>query len=138
MLGTNSYICTAQEIIKVKLSYFNVITSHQEEASATISIKRSATDTDHKPSYSIDKQKNRILAADALQEAKTLGDSNKLDAARDVINKTAQVIKTSISADDSYCKGLVIDLEEALKGLRSQQEYSSYGNQTISGYSKSI
>jgi hypothetical protein len=73
-----------------------------------------------------------------LQEAKSLGDQNKLDAARDVINKTVQTIKTSISAEDPYCKGLVTDLEEALKGLRSQQEYSSYGNQTISGYSKSI
>jgi uncharacterized protein YegL len=124
----------AQEIVKLKLSYFNVITSQQEEASTTISIKRSATDTDHKPSYSIDKQKNRILAADTLQEAKSLGDQNKLDAARDVINKTVQTIKTSISAEDPYCKGLVTDLEEALKGLRSQQEYSSYGNQTISGY----
>eukprot|EP00029_Vermamoeba_vermiformis_P002675 TRINITY_DN1304_c0_g1_i1.p1 TRINITY_DN1304_c0_g1~~TRINITY_DN1304_c0_g1_i1.p1 ORF type:complete len:554 (+),score=136.71 TRINITY_DN1304_c0_g1_i1:55-1662(+) len=124
----------AQEIVKVKLSYFNVITSQQEEAATTISVKRSASDSDRKPNYSIDKQKNRILAADTLQEAKVLGDKSQLDAAREVINKTVQIIKSSISADDSYCKGLVTDLEEALKGLRSHQEYSSYGNQTISGY----
>lgn len=119
------------------MSYFNVISSQQEEATTTISVKRSDSDSDRKPNYSIDKQKNRILAADTLQEAKALGDKSQLDAAREVINKTVQVIKSSISADDSYCKGLVTDLEEALKGLRSHQEYSSYGNQTISGYSKS-
>jgi len=126
----------AQEIVKVKLSYFNVISSQQEEASSTISIKRSATDVDLKPNYSIDKQKNRILAADTLQDAKSLADKRNLDEARTAINKTIETIKNSISAEDSYCKGLITDLEEALKGLRSHQEYSSYGNQTISGYSK--
>jgi len=118
------------------LSYFNVISSQQEEASSTISIKRSATDVDLKPNYSIDKQKNRILAADTLQDAKSLADKRNLDEARTAINKTIETIKNSISAEDSYCKGLITDLEEALKGLRSHQEYSSYGNQTISGYSK--
>jgi hypothetical protein len=63
-------ICFAVPIVKLSLTYFNVLTSKQEDKRLTLTLNRPevVSNTENVPNFVLDRQRNRILAADALIE----------------------------------------------------------------------
>jgi len=122
-----------QEVIEAVLSYFNVITSRQEELKTIIRVMRPATvdDGTNKVNFKLDLQRNRISTANAIEAAKKLGDEGKLEEARKTINAAMEKLRASLSKDDKFTQGLLRDLEKTLEGLQDRQSYSSYGQQQM-------
>jgi hypothetical protein len=127
-------------IAKICVSYFNVITKQQVNLPdvCLLKIARPAqTEPNLKVNYNIDKQYNRIIAADAMASATDLGNNNKLDEAKEILRNAKNRIKESVSANDEFCQGLVTDLERCATGLQSKETYTSYGHQSLSTNSAS-
>lgn len=122
-----------QEVVEAVLSYFNVISSRQEEFKTSVSVARPGVvnESTNKVSFKLDLQRNRITTADAIEAGKKLGDQGKLEDARNVIKAAMEKLNASISKDDKFTKGLVADLQKTLDGLQDRQAYNDYGAQQM-------
>jgi hypothetical protein len=98
---------TANFVIgKVTLTYFNVIDSKMEVHSSEVTIARpSMLPPNMKPNVELNKQHNRLLAAEAMEKATEAGNNGNLELGRQILNAAISRIKESISANDPFCKG---------------------------------
>jgi len=127
----------SQPVVNITLSYFNVITSKQEEVSLAGTILRSNPEDVSVPDVYVDQQKNRFVAADALTLAKEHGDKKQYEEGRQLLDTAITVLSTSVSKDVEYVKELVIDLQKAKEGLKDQTSFSTYGGHTMTSYAVS-
>ncbi len=67
---------------------------------------------------SIDAQKNRELAGNALVQAADLAAENNLDEAKGLLEEVINVIEQSISAHDALCIQLIADCRQALENIQ--------------------
>jgi len=120
-------------LAKVSISYLNIITKEQVNipSACVMKIARPVQTGDLKFNYDIDKHYNRIIAADAMAAATVLGNANKLDEAKSTIGNVIKRIKESVSANDTFCQNLVIDLNRILTGLESREVYQRRGHNEL-------
>jgi hypothetical protein len=120
-------------IVKLSLTYFNVLTSKQEDKMATITVNRpeKVSSTQMVTAKEIDKQRNRLIAADAMTEAKKLGDANKYAEAREILDKAINQIKASVSANETFVQELIQSLNLAKDGLKDSRQYAAYGTYAL-------
>jgi hypothetical protein len=69
-------------------------------------------------------QRNRILAADAIEEAMRLSDRSDFQNARTTIQKAVDTIQSSVSKDNILCQGLLTDLRECMNRFRDTHSYN--------------
>jgi len=120
-------------VVQLEMSYFNVLTLKQDTNSAICTITRGLVDSTN-PSIAVDKQKNRMIAADAITGAKAGADANQYENARTIIKTAISTITNSASSSDSYSKSLLDDLQKVLIGLQDTSTYVAYGSHQMSGY----
>ncbi len=60
---------------------------------------------DVKPNFEVSKQKNRLIAAEAMEKATVAGNASNLSLARELLNTAVKKISESISAKDPFCVG---------------------------------
>jgi len=120
-----------QEVARVTLSYFNVISAHQCDAAANVFVARPEQLHDVNVNFKVDIQRNRITAADSIAEARALGDKNDLKAARAKVEEAIAKLKISLSKSDPFTLGLILDLEKTLEGLQDRSAYTTFGNKTM-------
>eukprot|EP00731_Ephydatia_muelleri_P001001 Em0001g1001a len=117
-------------VVKVTLTYFNVISSKTEIVSSELIVNRSDANPGD-PDTNMDQQRNRITTANALKQAQALANAGNLDGARSLLNETIVQIEKSVSSQSNLSKALVIDLKKTLTSLQSHEEYHSYGQQYL-------
>jgi len=109
--------------VNIKLTYFNVTSNKQEQRTTTGYIKRpSETPADQPINLNIDRQRNRLTAAAAMDQASNVNKSDK-DArgnARDILEAAIKSIKQSATAEDKMCIALVNDLQESVGELEDR------------------
>lgn len=136
-------LCTSEtyqcKILSLSLEYFNVLTSTNEKVHSSLFIDRlEVVPSEYLiPNFLLDKQRNRILAADALEKANDLGKSGKLEDARKELNTVIEHINQSVSANETFCQELIKDLKEALKRLRDQDSYVTSGSKYMTSHGMS-
>jgi len=120
---------STQEVLEALLTYFNVITSRQEELKTSIHLARPGVvdESTNIVNMKLDLQRNSITTANAIEQAKALGDQSKLEEARNLIKAAMEKLNSSVSKDDKFTKGLVSDLQKTLDGLQDRSAYASYG-----------
>jgi len=121
-------------VAKVSISYLNVITKKQIDVANAFTLKISRplkTDPNMPVNFNLDKQYNRIIAAEAMTNADAFANKNKLNEAREILTKAKNRIKESVSATDEFCKGLVVDLDRCAQGLASREVYQQQGQQQL-------
>jgi len=121
------------DILEVKLTYFDVIHSLQVDKVLNFTLRRD-DNVPKKVNLLVDRQKNRMTAADSIAEAKVLGDAKDITRARNRINFAIKKIKSSESATDEYVLGLIRNLEECLGSLKDENVYNTSGNQIMTSY----
>lgn len=87
------------DMLQAKLTYFNVITSCMEEKETRLSaarpgVKRDGLEGDEE----VDTHKNRVMAAEAMQEAARLADRGDMMEARGVIERVSYWLLHNIGA----------------------------------------
>eukprot|EP00483_Globobulimina_turgida_P011446 UN11468 len=118
-------------IIEFSVEYNNTIINKKERLSTICSINRVSGDLKDigEANMELDIQHNRIIAADAMQQANDAAENRKLNEARKIIKNAQNVISGSRSKEETFCATLVHDLEQCLTKLVSEYEYSSSGRQ---------
>lgn len=81
--------------------------------------------------FFLDRQRNRLQAADAIANAKAIADSGDLDKAKSVIQRCMDDIQESLSGKDELCSTLLSDLTEAKDGMKSKNEYYEKGSKKM-------
>jgi len=131
---------TETKLLTGVLSYFNVIGNVRDQQSVTAVVTRldskDPTLADVKVDFNIDKQRNRVLAAEALKKGNELGSAGKLQEGRDLFEKTINELKSSISGGDPFVVDLIQGLQTAASSLKSQSEYSAWGSKNMLGQSE--
>jgi uncharacterized protein YegL len=123
-------------IIGIKISYFDVLKSKQEERELTFSLPRDDTAVPT-PNLAVDRQKNRMIVADALSKAKSLADSGDIQSARKELTDASTLLQNSATASDEYVQTLIKDLIDCRDTLQDRQSYTTRGAQQMATYSSS-
>lgn len=71
----------------------------------------------------VDKQKNRMICTNALQEALNAGQQSKFFHANSVLQVAQKAIMTSPTANDQYCQILVQQLQEGQSDVATQENF---------------
>jgi len=109
----------------VSVQYKNMVQKGQSKCQFICSLKRGGKIGES--NLDIDLSNNRIMAAEALTQAESLGDQNKLEQGREVVRAAIKKLEASFSAKDSQTEGLIKDLNNALESLRDRHQYIEVG-----------
>lgn len=124
-----------QEIIKVTVSYFNIIETESKQFESTLSIRRSlGAPINHTADLALDIQRNRVHCADALEKGRLMANNNNLEEARKHLQDAIDLILHSKAANDTFCQGLVQDLRDCISNLHDMKSYEQVGNKKMNNY----
>jgi hypothetical protein len=82
----------------------------------------------------LDKQRNRVEVAIALDEAKKAADLLDLSEARRILNSMINKIQKSPSYEDKLSKGLEKDLKFLLESFSDTSSYTSFGQKNVNDF----
>merc|ERR1719461_8419 len=118
-------------LVQTAVTYKNVVKNTVETLTNICYIKRIGGKQIGERNIELDVQYNRVLAANAMQEAGNLANNGKLKEARMLLTNAQNVIIASPSKDDKLSSGLVKDLQQIQSSMQSQQQYSSHGGKAM-------
>jgi len=118
--------------LDVALTYTNVLSQKSQYQTESITVSRVIEPPPKEINTKIDRQKNRIICANAMQEALDAGERSDFRRAVDVLKQAEQVIITSPTAADSFCVTLVKQLQEGQREVSNREQFRNYGQQNLS------
>lgn len=127
------------ELAKVKLTYFNPRANNEAcetSISCTIQRKDEVSAEEQVRDVQVDKQINRLLAAEVMEGAKKEASNGNLEKARQILQDTMNVIKQSVSSKDPLCQDLVSDLQQIFGSLKSEQTWNNFGAKEVAWIGK--
>jgi len=118
-------------IVEIVLEYFDVLTLKMEKIFSLCKVSRSKDFKEGERDLSIDKQLNRLMTVEAMQEAQNLADKGDLAGARKILNQTISAIESSASANDPLCQELLSDLKDINNDMAQKSTYEDAGAKKI-------
>lgn len=118
-------------IVQTAVTYKNVIKDVTETLTNICCVNRIEGKQIGERNIELDLQYNRVLAANAMEEADQLAESGKLDQARKVLTKAQADIKASKSNKNKFSQALVTDMQRIQDNMRSAQQYTSSGSKMM-------
>lgn len=122
---------TQYELVRVTLSYQNVIESKLATEVASALISRPSNHVDAKPNIELNKQYNRLLSAEAMEKATEAGNSGNLELGRKLLQNAMNSIRESVSAKDEFCQSLLKDLAKCEEKLKDRDVYRNEGQMML-------
>jgi len=120
-----------QPIIQITAQYKNVVKNQNELKSIVSEVDRDDTKDVGERNYDIDLQVNRVVAADAMNNADKLAQEGKLDEARKILDTAAQAINQSKTAKEVYSVNLVKDIANVQSNLQDRKQYDKIGSKVL-------
>merc|ERR1719384_409143 len=118
-------------IIQTAVTYKNVVKDTTETLTNICCIDRIDSQQIGERNIELDVQYNRVLAANAMEEADGLATKGKLEEARKVLTKAQNHIKSSKSNKNKFSTALVKDMQRIQDNMRSRQQYTSHGGKMM-------
>merc|ERR1719461_2085404 len=118
-------------IVQTAVTYKNVIKDTTETLTNICCVNRIEGKQIGERNIELDLQYNRVLTANAMEEADQLAESGKLDQARKVLSKAQADIKASKSNKNKFSQALVTDMQRIQDNMRSAQQYTSSGSKMM-------
>lgn len=119
------------QLLKVKCVYRNPITKESIifEEPNIMKIPRPNFTGDLLVSIEVDRQRNRLRAAEVMAEAKALAEEGNLSGAVEVLECFRKALSETVSAKarDPLCVGLAADIREMKERMGNQRAYESSG-----------
>jgi len=116
-----------QDLVLFQVDYFNVLSSQILSETIVSSICRPEQCDKQVPDYFLDRERNRLITAEAMTEARKLADAGNLDQAKQLLTNTVKTLKASTSAEDVQIKEYIHDLEEAHTDMVNRETYKAAG-----------
>jgi len=114
---------TDQELVKLQLTYYNVVDKTTEKQEITAVIQRSKDAPMDVPNKDVDKQRVRVKQAEALQKSRLAADQGDLVGARNILQQQMQFVHTSPHQNDAFYGGMVNDMNNVMSAMTSQRSY---------------
>ncbi|XP_019107309.2 E3 ubiquitin-protein ligase WAV3 isoform X1 [Beta vulgaris subsp. vulgaris] len=116
-------------LLKVRCKYNDPITNDMGILSEVeeVIINRPETTGHVEVSREVDKQRNRLKAADAMSEARSAAEHGDLAGAVSILETCRQTLSESASAEDPPCVALINELKEMQDRMSSRQVYEASG-----------
>merc|ERR1740123_466769 len=118
-------------LIQLSVNYMNVIKGTTETLTNICTVTRISGKQIGERNLALDRQLNRVLAADAMEQADKLAKSGKMADARKVMTKAQDQIKTSSTSDDAFCALMVEDMGRLNNCMQSRSAYMMGGQQQM-------
>ncbi|PRP87315.1 hypothetical protein PROFUN_01577 [Planoprotostelium fungivorum] len=119
-----------QPYVRMRVTYFNTLSEEEETVTQDISIYRCENPITEPVPAELDIERNRIKAAEAMEEATKLGDEGKMNQAVKRITDAINEITISPTAKETVNQGLLEDLNRATVNFSTVEAYR-YGGQQI-------
>lgn len=128
------------ELASIKLTYSDTRSeaSHETSVTCTVQRKNEISFGEQVRMPEVDRQINRLLAAECMDLAKIEASNGNLAKAREMLTDTMNVIKKSVSSDDPLCQELVSDLQSIFDTLKSEQSWNNVGAKSVAWICKSV
>jgi Mg-chelatase subunit ChlD len=111
--------CTAEYVFIPTASFSTIF------ASGTLRRPEVATST---PSVEVDQHRNRILVAQAIDEATMRADRGDRKAGQALLEEARQSVLASVSSQTELSRSLVADLTAVASSMAQAEEYQRYGS----------
>lgn len=118
-------------VLHVSADYVDVMHGVPATLTTTLSVARPLFATPQRRNVYLDRQSNRLRAAEAMDEARSLADGGELEKARAVLSAAIAAISNSASAQDELCVGMLRDLTESIADMQSMTDYRAVGAKKI-------
>ncbi|KAL1814746.1 hypothetical protein ACET3Z_017320 [Daucus carota] len=121
-------------LLKVKSVYINPLTGHTVTMdSEELRIKRPETAGEELVSVEVDRQRNRLQAANAMAEARIAAEQGDLAGAVSILENFRKMLSQTASAksNDHLCVGLDAELKEMQERMASRHVYEASGRAYI-------
>eukprot|EP01084_Bolivina_argentea_P193052 331278_1 len=118
-------------IIQLSVDYKNVVKDKQEILSNVCCINRINGKQIGERNIELDVQYNRILAANAMEEADEMANKGKLDEAKKILTNAQNHIKTSKSNQNKFSQALIGDIQVIQNNMQSKQQYRATGSKMM-------
>merc|ERR1719384_193647 len=118
-------------IIQTAVTYKNVVKNVTETLTNVCTVNRISGQQMGERNIELDVQYNRVLAANAMEEADKLATNGKLQEARKVLTNAQNHIKKSRSNKNKFSSALVKDIQRILDNMQSRQQYTSSGGKMM-------
>jgi hypothetical protein len=114
---------------QVSLRYISAISAEKEMEEETVYIQRSLeiSPENSLPNIEVAKNKNRLVAAEAMETAAEVGAAGDLVTARNLIETAMDSINSSAAVADPFCAGLVEDLKLCQDNMSDKQKWNEKG-----------
>lgn len=124
-----SYFVSEMSLLKVSCTYKDPITKEMTTLDEVEVVKIIRPDRTENVviSMEVDKQRNRLKAADAMSEARSAAERGDLAGAVSILESCRQTLSVSVSAQDPLCAGLLNELKEMQERMSSRQVYEASG-----------
>jgi len=119
------------DVLKISLTYMNVIRKRDETTEIVATIGRPLQGTGEPRNYEIDKNLNRVIAAEAMESSNDFAKAGQMDKAQEVLVAASTRISESVSSKDEFCQNLVKDIERCKAGVQSQASFASVGSKML-------
>jgi len=119
-------------ILDIDLHYTNVLSHKNEFQRITTCLDRICNETPKQVNLKINKQMNRLICADAMQEALYSGERSDYRRATDVLSRAEKMIRLSPTAGDGYCAGLIAQLQEGQRDVSNREQFRAGGQSKLS------
>lgn len=123
------------KIFQVTVSYRSAIDNIKYSHKKLIVIQRKQELQNIPISSEIDRQINRVTAAEAIDKAISAASVKNFGTAEQILHFAIQKISSSNTASDPYCKDLIADLKDCTKCVNNQETFSSDGKHEAHQYS---
>jgi hypothetical protein len=118
-------------VIQLSVQYKNVVKEKNETLTNICCVDRIDGDDHGERNIELDVQYNRVLAANAMDEADKLANTGKLDEARKLLEHAQSQINTSKSKDHKFSKNLVNDMQRVSDNMKNRQQFQHYGGKML-------
>jgi hypothetical protein len=113
------------KLLKVNVEYFDIETGKIDTLSTEVNIERPIDKDNDQIPLVLDKNLNRYLAARTIIQSIELASCSKFSEAQKLLDDCIRNIKKSPSANDSYCKLLIEDLNDCIMGMMDINSFQS-------------
>jgi len=118
-------------LVQLSVNYDNVVRGSTETLTNICNIHRIDGKQIGERNLELDLQYNRVLAANAMEEANKLAKGGQLNDARRVLTTAQEHIKKSRTNQDEFCIALVEDMQKCQSNMVDHSSYRSRGAKVL-------
>lgn len=117
----------SQNIFQVTVAYTSAYDNTRKSHKQLVIVNRKQELTKQPMNSELEKQINRITSAEAIDKAISAASVKNFGTAEQIIRQAIQLIESSETSKDPYCKDLIADLRDCISCVSNQERFNRSG-----------